>query len=163
MTNLANVALVGFANNQEAAARLRAAQNSEWQQVARDRGDLAKVKQQLMDPYQPRIARTIADQQKDWESRGAFKPFTPKKSKNRDRKKRLRTEKPPWKKPRVDSAPWGGKKRPRPYERSGGKRERGGVYIPYEDKENADRAAKRRRADGSSTDRRGDGDPKDGQ
>ena len=72
LTNLANIALVGPTNNQEAAASLHVAQKMEWRQLARGRRDVSKVKQQPMAPYQPRIMCTVA------EKRGAYELRTQK-------------------------------------------------------------------------------------
>ena len=74
LTNLANAALVAFATNQEAAAKLNGAQNAEWLHLARGRRDPSKVEQQLMGPHQPRKTRTLAEQGKAYELR-AQKPY----------------------------------------------------------------------------------------
>ena len=68
-TNVANAALVAFANNQAAAAKLHEAWGAEGRQLARGRRDLSTVKQQLMDPYQQGIARTLAEPKKAYEPR----------------------------------------------------------------------------------------------
>ena len=56
-TDSADVAIVAFASNQEAAAKLRDAQNAEWRQLATGRRDLSKVIQQLAGPSRPGIMR----------------------------------------------------------------------------------------------------------
>ena len=48
LANLASVALVASANNQEAAAKLHEARNAERRQLAWERRGLSKVKHQLM-------------------------------------------------------------------------------------------------------------------
>ena len=64
LANLVNVALVGFTGNQEAAAELHGAQDTESRQLARDRRDLSGAERQLLEPHQPRIMRTLAGQKK---------------------------------------------------------------------------------------------------
>ena len=81
LTNLANIALVASAKNQGVAAKSLNAQDAERHPLAGGRRDLSKVKQQLMEPYQPRISRTLARQkmayelhgEKKWESKGVQK------------------------------------------------------------------------------------------
>ena len=69
LADLAGIALVGSPNNRKAAAMLREAQNTEWRQPAGDWRDLSRVKRQVIEPYQPRIMRTLTDRQKDFELR----------------------------------------------------------------------------------------------
>ena len=64
VTNLAGFALVALSGNQESAAALREAPKAEWRQLPMDRRDLSNVKHQLPGKFQPRIARTLAEQQK---------------------------------------------------------------------------------------------------
>ena len=65
----AQIASLGLMQNQEIAARVIEAQNSDWRKLARGRRDFAKAAHQLSEPYQPRILRVAADQREDLEGR----------------------------------------------------------------------------------------------
>ena len=69
LTNLTNVA-----NDQESVPKSREAQNAERRQLARDRRDLPKLEQQVMEPYHPRIALAPAGRKEAGELRGQ-KPY----------------------------------------------------------------------------------------
>ena len=66
---LAQVALRGLAQNQGTGARALEAQNSDWQQLARDRRGVTKVARQPSEPRKPTVIGVISDQRQDSEAR----------------------------------------------------------------------------------------------